>query len=151
MTRKDAQAFIDAYFRAYPDVRAWLDKTREDARATGEVRTILGRRRPLREMFESAEPRVQAQADNVAVNTPVQGSAADVIKLAMIAIHREIGERKLASRMILQVHDELVFDVAPGEEETMRDLVRRRMEGGYPLRVPLAVEMGTGRDWLAAH
>ncbi len=151
LSRKEAQEFIDVYFRAYPAVAAWLEKTRETARTTGEVSTILGRRRSLREMFDSTEARVQAAAGNVAVNTPVQGSAADLIKLAMIAIDREIRERALESRMILQVHDELVFDVAPGEMTVMEELVRRRMEGAYPMRVPLRVEMGHGADWLSAH
>lgn len=151
LSRKEAQEFIDAYFRAYPAVRAWLDGVRRDARETGEVRTLLGRRRSLREMFESPEPRVQAAADNVAVNTPVQGSAADIIKMAMIAIHRDLAERGLASRMILQVHDELVFDVAPDELDAVKRLVRERMEGAVDLRVPLVVEMGAGPDWLSAH
>ena len=151
LSRKEAQEFIDAYFRAYPAVREWLDRTRQEARATGEVRTLLGRRRSLREMFESPEPRVQAQADNVAVNTPVQGSAADIIKVAMIALHREIAARGLASRMILQVHDELVFDVPPHELDQMKDLVRARMEGAVSLRVPLDVQLGAGPDWLSAH
>ncbi|MCG3133237.1 MAG: DNA polymerase I [Planctomycetes bacterium] len=150
LTRKEAQEFIDAYFRAYPAVSAWLEGTRASARATGEVRTLLGRRRSLREMFESPEMRVQAQAENVAVNTPVQGSAADIIKLAMIAIDREIRERGLASRMILQVHDELVFDVAPGELDAMKTLVRARMEGAWPMEVPLSVDMGAGPTWLDA-
>jgi DNA polymerase-1 len=151
MTRKEAQEFIDAYFRAYPAVGAWLERTRREAREKGEVRTLLGRRRSLRDAFESPEPRMQAQAENMAVNTPVQGSAADIIKLAMIALHREIAERGLASRMILQVHDELVFDVAPGELDTMKEVVRRRMEGAVSLRVPLDVELGAGPDWLSAH
>jgi len=151
LSRKEAQEFIDAYFRAYPAVRGWLDQVRVAARASGEVKTLLGRRRSLRELYQSPEARVQAQADNVAVNTPVQGSAADVIKVAMIAIHSELAEKGLLTKMILQVHDELVFDVAPGELDAAKELVRRRMEGAIPLRVPLAVEMGAGPDWLSAH
>ncbi|MCE9634584.1 MAG: DNA polymerase I [Planctomycetes bacterium] len=151
LSRKEAQEFIDAYFRAYPAVRGWLDRTRDEARVAGEVSTLLGRRRSLREMYESQEMRVQAQADNVAVNTPVQGSAADIIKVAMIAIHRDLRERGFASKMILQVHDELVFDVAPGELDAMKTLIRERMEGAVSLRVPLHIEMGSGPDWLSAH
>ena len=102
-------------------------------------------------MYESTDGRIQAAADNVAVNTPIQCSAADIIKLAMLRIHDEIRARGLRSAMILQVHDELVFDVAPGELETLQELVRARMEGAYEMCVPLVVEMGAGPDWLAAH
>ena len=102
-------------------------------------------------MLESANQRVQAAVDNVAVNTPIQGTAADIIKLAMLRLHAAMKEAGLASRMILQVHDELIFDVAPGELETVKELVREQMEGAYPLRVPLVVDMGWGKDWLTAH
>jgi DNA polymerase-1 len=151
MTRKEAIEFIDRYFAAYPGVRRYLDEGREKARASGEVTTLLGRRRSLKDMYESTDPRIVAAAENVAVNTPIQGSAADIIKLAMIRIHAEIGRRGLASRMILQVHDELVFDVAPGEVEEMKTLVKTLMEAAYPMSVPLLVEMGVGDDWLSAH
>ncbi len=151
MTRKEAVEFIERYFAAYPDVRKYLDHGRDEARRVGVVTTVLGRRRSLKEMYESSDPRIVAAADNVAVNTPIQGSAADIIKVAMIRIHAEIGRRALASRMILQVHDELVFDVAPDEVETMRTLVKTQMEGAYPMSVPLVVEIGVGDDWLAAH
>ncbi len=151
MTRKEAVEFIDRYFAAYPGVRDYLDRGRSEARAKGFVTTILGRRRSLREMYESTDPRTVAAAENVAVNTPIQGSAADIIKLAMIRIHREIAERRLASRMILQVHDELVFDVAPSELDEVKELVKSRMEGAYAMNVPLVVDMGAGDDWLAAH
>jgi len=151
MTRKEAVEFIERYFAAYPDVRKYLDHGREEARRTGVVTTVLGRRRSLKEMYESTDARIVAAADNVAVNTPIQGSAADIIKVAMIRIHGEIAARALASRMILQVHDELVFDVAPDEVEAMKTLVKSRMEGAYAMNVPLVVEMGVGDDWLSAH
>jgi DNA polymerase-1 len=151
MTRKEAIEFIDRYFAAYPKVRAYLDHGRVEARERGFVTTLLGRRRSLREMYESTDQRIVAAADNVAVNTPIQGSAADIIKLAMIRIHAELRNRSLATKMILQVHDELVFDVAPDEVETIKELVRSRMEGAYEMSVPLVVEMGVGDDWLSAH
>ena len=151
MSRKEATEFIDRYFAAYPGVRDYLERGRSEARAKGFVTTVLGRRRSLKEMYESTDPRVLAQAENVAVNTPIQGSAADVIKLAMIRIHDEIAGRRLSSRMILQVHDELVFDVAPDEVDAMRTLVKAQMEGAYAMSVPLLVEMGVGEDWLSAH
>jgi DNA polymerase-1 len=151
MTRKEAVEFIERYFAAYPDVRAYLDRGRVEARARGVVTTLLGRRRSLKDMYESTDPRIVAAADNVAVNTPIQGSAADIIKLAMIRIHAELKKRRLASEMILQVHDELVFDVAPDEVDAMKELVRSRMEGAYEMSVPLVVEMGVGDDWLSAH
>jgi DNA polymerase-1 len=151
MTRKEAIEFIERYFAAYPNVRAYLDRGRVEAREKGFVTTLLGRRRSLREMYESTDQRIVAAADNVAVNTPIQGSAADIIKMAMIRIQGELSGRGLASKMILQVHDELVFDVAPDEVETMKELVKSRMEGAYAMSVPLVVEMGVGDDWLSAH
>jgi DNA polymerase-1 len=102
-------------------------------------------------MYESTDPRVVAAAENVAVNTPIQGSAADIIKMAMIRIHAELRKRRLASEMILQVHDELVFDVAPGEVDAMKELVKTHMEGACAMSVPFVVEIGVGDDWLAAH
>jgi DNA polymerase-1 len=151
MTRKEAIEFIDRYFAAYPMVRGYLDRGRVEARAKGFVTTLFGRRRSLKDMYESTDPRVVAAAENVAVNTPIQGSAADIIKMAMIRIHGDLRTRRLSSEMILQVHDELVFDVAPGELEAMQELVKSRMEGAYEMSVPLVVEMGAGDDWLAAH
>jgi DNA polymerase-1 len=151
MTKKEAAQFIDRYFAAYPGVRDYLENGRNEARAKGYVTTLLGRKRSLREMYESTDPRIVAAAENVAVNTPIQGSAADIIKMAMIRIHGEIAKRGLRSQMILQVHDELVFDVAPDEVEAMRTVVKSLMEGAYAMSVPLLVEMGVGDDWLSAH
>ena len=150
ISRKEAVDFIENYFRAYPGVKAFVDGLKTQARERGWVETLLGRRRPLADMLESTDQRVQAAVDNVAVNTPIQGSAADIIKIAMIRLHDAIRTIGLASRMILQVHDELVFDVAPGELERVQALVHEHMEGAYPLRVPLVVDMGWGADWLTA-
>ena len=150
ITRAEATAFIKNYFAAYPQIRAFVEELKERGRSEGEVSTLLGRRRSLADMISSSNARVQAAVDNVAVNTPIQGSAADIIKLAMLSLHRAADERGLASRMILQVHDELVFDVAPGELDTMRELVREHMEGAYELSVPLTVDMADGPNWLEA-
>jgi DNA polymerase-1 len=151
MTKREAAEFIERYFAAYPGVRDYLENGRSEARRRGFVTTLLGRKRSLREMYESTDPRIVAAAENVAVNTPIQGSAADIIKMAMIRIHGEIAKRGLESQMILQVHDELVFDVAPREVDGMRALVKDLMEGAYAMSVPLTVEMGVGDDWLSAH
>jgi len=146
----EARAFIDSYFDALPGVRSWIDQTLETAQEQLEVRTLLGRRRPLPELG-SSDGRVRANAENVAVNSPVQGSAADLIKRAMIAIDARLHTEKLQARMLLQVHDELVFECPSSELDTLQELVRSEMESVAELRVPLRVDMGTGPDWASAH
>lgn len=146
----EAKAFIERYFQTLPMVRAWLDQTLEEARRTGEVRTILGRRRPVPEL-QSNDGRVRAQAENVAVNTPLQGSAADLIKVAMIRVDARLRREQLAARMLLQVHDELVFDCPPEELERLEALAREEMEGVWQLSVPIRVDVGHGPDWASAH
>ena len=150
MSMQDAKGFIERYFEALPGVRAWLDRTLEEARLSGEVRTLLGRRRPVPEL-NSADGRIRAQAENVAVNTPVQGSAADLMKLAMLRVHERLAREGLHARMLLQVHDELVFDLPAEELESLTALLREEMEGVYPLDVPLVVDVGHGPDWSSAH
>jgi DNA polymerase-1 len=150
LTFPEAQQFIERYFGVFTGVRRWLDQTLEHAQRDGFVTTLLGRRRAIPEI-QSGDPRIQAAARNVAVNTPLQGTAADLIKLAMLAVDREIRAAELRSRMILQVHDELVFDVVPGESEAVKTLARRCMEGALQLKVPLKVEVGEGPTWLDAH
>jgi DNA polymerase-1 len=145
-----ARRFIDDYFRSYPGVKRFIDDTIARARRDKAVGTMLGRVRRLPDI-DSTNPGARAFSDRVAVNTPVQGTAADIIKLAMVAADREIARRGLASRMILTVHDELLFDVPGGELDEMRALVRGCMEGALPLRVPLKVDMGAGPNWLEAH
>ena len=146
----EAKAFIDQYFQTLPRVRAWLDATLEEARRTGEVRTILGRRRPVPEL-QSNDGRVRAQAENVAVNTPLQGSAADLIKVAMIRVDARLRAEQLRARMLLQVHDELVFDCPPQELRQLATLAREEMEGVWQLSVPIRVDVGHGPDWASAH
>ncbi len=150
LSMQEARDFIDAYFSALPGVRAWLDQTLETARAKGEVRTLLGRHRPTPDV-NSADGRVRSAAENVAVNTPVQGSAADLIKVAMLRVDEQIRKQGLAARMILQVHDELVFDCPQQELDALQALVKKEMEHAWKLDVPLKVDLGYGPDWSSAH
>jgi DNA polymerase I len=148
--RSEAKRYIDAFFARYAGVRRYLDDVVAQARETGEVRTILGRRRQLPDLA-SRNRQLRSAAERVAQNTPIQGSAADIIKLAMVAIHREMEQRGLEARMLLTVHDELVFEAPPGERETLEALVRQRMEGALDLTVPLVAEVGWGDSWGDAH
>jgi len=142
----EATQFIDAYFERYRGVRAFIDKTLEQARREQQVRTLFGRIRPIPDI-NSKNYNLRGFAERTAVNTPLQGTAADLIKMAMIRIDRAILERNLQSRMTLQVHDELVFEVAEEEVSEMKTLVREQMEKVHLLRVPLLVELGVGPNW----
>lgn len=146
---EEAERYIQAYFGKYPQVRAYLDRVVEEATRTGYVTTILGRIREIPELLEGNH-RLRRLGERLAFNTPIQGSAADIIKVAMVRVHRRIKEEGLSSRMILQVHDELVFDVHGGEEGVLEELVREEMENAYPLDVPLRVEVGKGPSWYEA-
>ncbi len=142
----EARKFIDAYFEKYAGVRAFIDTTLAQARRDQKVKTLFGRVRPIPDI-NSKNVNLRGFAERTAVNTPLQGTAADLIKLAMIRIDEEIGNRQLRSRMTLQVHDELVFEVPEGEVKTMKTLVREQMEGAHPLEVPLRVDLGVGPNW----
>lgn len=148
--RKQAAELIDAYFKMYPAVRQYMDRTVAEAREKGYVTTLLGRRRPLRDIA-SRNGTLRSAAERTAINTPVQGTAADLIKLAMIAVHTDLRDQGLRSKLVLQVHDELVLDVARDEVETVREIVVRRMSGAMQLAVPLRVDVGIGANWLEAH
>ena len=148
--RTEAQRFIDEYFAAFPGVRRWIDATLLRARAEGSVSTILGRRRALPEL-NSANPALRAFGERVAINTPIQGSAADLIKLAMLRIHAWLATSGLAARMLLQVHDELLFEAPPAELDALAAGVIPLMEKAGDLAVPLKVEWGAGDNWLEAH
>jgi DNA polymerase-1 len=150
VSRKEAETFIEAYFSRYPKVRSFIDETIARARETGMVRTLLGRLRRLPDL-RSKNPQVRMEAERQAMNTPVQGSAADLIKRAMIDLHRELRERKMRSRLILQIHDELLLEVPEQEAETARGLVKRVMEGALKLDVPLLVDARLGRNWAEVH
>jgi DNA polymerase-1 len=149
ITQEDAKRFIEQYFTRFAGVRAWLDRTVAEARERGYVETLFGRRRYIPEL-KDRNYNIRAFGERTATNSPLQGSAADVIKIAMISIAGALKEHGLASRMILQVHDELVFEVPHGEEETATELVKRHMERAVQLRVPLVVSVGVGTNWVDA-
>jgi DNA polymerase I len=142
----EAKKFIEAYFEKYKGVRGFIDRTLDEARREQKVRTLLGRVRPIPDI-NSKNANLRGFAERTAVNTPLQGTAADLIKLAMIRIDAAMQDAGLKSRMTLQVHDELVFEVPESEVETMRTLVREHMETVHPLTVPLQVEIGVGPNW----
>jgi DNA polymerase-1 len=142
----EARKFIDAYFEKYAGVRAFIDETLAQTRRDGKVKTLFGRIRPIPDI-NSKNATQRGFAERTAVNTPLQGTAADLIKLAMIRIDAEIRKRGLKSRMTLQVHDELVFEVPENEVDTVKALVREHMESAHPLSVPLVVEIGVGTNW----
>jgi DNA polymerase-1 len=142
----EAKQFINAYFEKYKGVRAFIDKTLDDARHDQKVKTLFGRIRPIPDI-NGKNANLRGFAERTAVNTPLQGTAADLIKIAMIRIDEAIRDRGLKSRMTLQVHDELVFEVPEPELDVMRSLVREYMEKVHPLAVPLVVEIGVGRNW----
>ena len=144
--QKEAKRFIDAYFEKYAGVRAFIDRTLEQARAEMKIATLFGRVRPLPDML-SKNWNLRGFAERTAVNTPLQGTAADLIKLAMIRIDEEIRRRNLRSRMLLQVHDELVFEVPKSEVDEMKQLVQQQMENVHELKVPLKVDLGVGLNW----
>jgi len=147
---KDAELYIRHYFDRYPAVRAYLDRSREEAKERGFAMTLLGRRRTVRDLSSRDRGLVQA-AERIAINTPIQGSAADVIKAAMVAIDRRVSSEGLRAAMLLQVHDELVFEIAQGEVDHCRQVIRDEMEGVLPLSVPLKVDIGVGSNWADAH
>ncbi len=142
----EAKRFIEAYFEKYRGVRAFIDRTLEETRRDGRVKTLFGRVRPIPDI-NSKNFNLRGFAERTAVNTPLQGTAADLIKIAMIRIDAAILERGLKSRMTLQVHDELVFEVPESELDEMRSLVREQMESAHLLAVPLMLEMGVGKNW----
>ena len=148
--RKQAEQFIAAYFARYPGVRRFIDDTVAQARETGTVRTLLGRLRRLPDLRSKNFP-VRMEAERQAMNTPVQGSAADLIKQAMIDLQRELRRRGLRSRLILQIHDELLLEVPEAEAETARALVQQVMEGALKLDVPLVADAKLGRSWAEVH
>jgi DNA polymerase-1 len=148
--RPEGARLIDEYFIQYPGVRNYMDQTIADARSRGWVSTLTGRRRPLRDIA-SANATVRKAAERTAINTPIQGTAADMIKLAMVHMHRDLRSSGLRARMILQVHDELLFELPASELEPLSSLVSRVMREALPLAVPIVVEMGHGTSWFEAH
>jgi DNA polymerase-1 len=149
ITQDEAKAFIRQYFERFAGVRAWLDQTMAGARERGYVETLFGRRRYIPEIRDR-NFNIRAFAERTATNSPLQGSAADLIKIAMIRIHAGLLRERLRSRMVLQVHDELVFEVPVAELDAAKTLVKREMEGAARLRVPLVVSLGAGSNWVEA-
>ncbi len=148
--RSEAAAFIERYFGRYPGIQRWSDETRAAALEDGKVETLLGRRRLLPELRSSNRGTRQA-AERIAINTPIQGSAADVIKLAMIQVHHGLAERWPEARLILQVHDELVVEAPEAEAKAVAEFVAQTMRGALALRVPLEVDVGIAASWADAH
>lgn len=148
--RKEAAEIIDNYFTQYPGIKKYMNDTMQFARENGYVETIMGRRRYLRDI-NSANATVRGFSERNAINAPIQGSAADMIKIAMINIHHDIKAQKLDSRMTMQVHDELVFDVQRSEVEIMKTIIEDRMKHAIKTVVPIEVEIGQGENWLEAH
>lgn len=150
ISRKDAKEIIDQYFDKYSGIRTYMDEIKETARQNGYVETLMGRRRYLRDI-NSANHTVRSFAERNAINAPIQGSAADLIKIAMIQIHAEMKKRDMKSRMMLQVHDELLFDAHRSEQEELQQLVTELMSNAMTLKVPLEVDSAFGQSWLEAH
>jgi DNA polymerase I len=151
LSRTESKEIIDSYFATYPGVKAYMDNNIAFAREHGFVTTMMGRKRILKDI-NSRNAILRGHAERNAINAPVQGSAADLIKLAMIDIHEAMQKQNMQSKMILQVHDELVFDVLKTEQEALMQLVKDKMENALPgLKVPIISEMNTGKNWLEAH
>jgi DNA polymerase-1 len=150
ISRTEAKYIIDSYFEQYPTIKSYMEKTIGQARESGYVETIMKRRRYLPDI-NSANAVVRGYAERNAINAPIQGSAADIIKMAMVAVHKAMQKEKIKSKMILQVHDELVFDVHVSEEMLMQVLVKEAMENAVQLAVPMEVELKLAKNWLEAH
>jgi DNA polymerase-1 len=150
LTRDEAAQFMEAYFARFPGVQAYIEGTKKEAAQKGYVETLLNRRRYFPALAKSARARAgqRRAAERAAINAPVQGSAADIIKIAMIQLHRTLQEKNLRSRMILQVHDELVLEVPREEMDTVRPLIVAIMEGAFDLAAPLKVDVEVGPNWL---
>jgi DNA polymerase-1 len=150
LSRTEARELIETYYETYPTLRSYIAKQVDFARDHGYVETILGRRRYLKNI-NSRNAVVRSADERNAVNAPIQGSAADIIKIAMIRLHDIFRKKQYRSKMLLQVHDELVFDIHKDEMETLRPLIKNEMENAYKMSIPLIVDVGEGQNWLEAH
>jgi DNA polymerase-1 len=153
VSQQEAKKYIDTYFERFAGVKAFLDGTIEEAKLRGYTTTIMGRRRPIPEL-QSPDPTQRGFGERMAVNSPIQGSAADLIKLAMIAVSKRLKKDLPSTKMILQVHDELIFEAPEKDVEKAKALARTEMEQAGPrlgLSVPLKVDLGVGKNWRAAH
>ena len=150
LSRSESKEIIDNYYKSYPKLKEFTSNQIEFARSNGYVKTLLGRKRYLNDI-NSRNAIIRSSAERNAINSPVQGTAADIIKLAMIKIDDELEKLKLKSKLILQVHDELIFDCPKGEVDIIKDMIQEKMQNAYQLNVPLKVDVGEGYNWLEAH
>ena len=149
LSSKEAKVYIDKYLSMYPGVKAYMEEIVKKAKDDGYVTTIFGRRRVIEEL-NNTNYMIRQQGERMALNTPIQGSSADILKKAMIDIYNEFNEKKLKSKMLLQVHDELIFNVLKDEEDEVKEIVDRCMDDAYKLDVPLKVDIETGDNWYDA-
>jgi DNA polymerase-1 len=150
LSRSESKDLIESYFKAYPQLKNYISNQINFARENGYVETILGRRRYLKDI-NSRNPIVRGGAERNAVNAPVQGSAADIIKIAMVKISDKIKLNNFKSKMLVQVHDELIFEIYKPELQKMKELIKKEMESVFTLNVPLTVDIGIGENWHEAH
>ncbi len=150
ISRSEAADLIDSYFEEYPRVKEYMDDTILFAKENGFVETVSGRRRYLRDI-NSSNAMIRSAAERTAINTPIQGTAADMIKLAMVGVHQALSEGEFKTKMILQVHDELLFDMAIEEEDKIKEIVVEEMQNALPMEIPAVVDVGVGENWLEAH
>ena len=150
VSRTEAQAIIDNYFQQFPTIQNYIKQQVEKARKDGFVTTLLGRRRYLRDI-NSSNSSIRAASERNAINMPIQGTAADLIKIAMIRILEKMDEAKLQSKMLLQVHDELIFDLHPEEEVALKKILETEMVHAIDLKCPVEIDIGIGNNWLEAH
>ena len=150
LSRKESKELIETYYESYPTLRNYISEQIGFAQDHGYVETLLGRRRYLKNI-NSQNSIVRSADERNAVNAPIQGSAADIIKIAMINIQNLFKKENYKSKMLLQVHDELVFDIHKDELETLKPIIKHEMENAYKLSIPLDVEMDIGENWLEAH
>ena len=149
ITRKEASQYIESYFETYPGIKKFLDDSVKHAKEEGYAVTLFGRRRPIPEL-KSSNFMQRNFGERVAMNAPIQGTAADIMKIAMIGVNRELKEKQMKSRMILQVHDELLIETHPDEIETVKEILKRQMETAASLDVPLIADMQVGKNWYEA-
>ena len=149
ITKKEAAQYIDDYFKTYPGIKVFLDDTVKHAKEMGYVVTLFGRRRPVPEL-KSSNFMQRSFGERVAMNAPIQGTAADIIKIAMIGVNRKLKEKQMKSRLVLQVHDELLIEAYGPELEEVRAILKEEMEQAAALDVPLEVDMHTGENWYEA-
>jgi DNA polymerase-1 len=150
VSRTEAQEIINSYFAQFPGIPSYMSRMQESAKKNGYVETITGRRRYLHDI-NSRNGTIRAAAERNAINMPIQGTAADMIKIAMVKVQTALTEQQLNTRMLLQVHDELIFDLDPSEETIVRELVTESMQQALQLDCPIEVDIGLGDNWLEAH